>query len=65
MKKHKTIPNFNSKNSEEEFWEKHDSTEYIAWSEAKLASFPKLKPSTATISLRLPEDLLNKIKIAP
>ncbi|MGB7188819.1 MAG: BrnA antitoxin family protein, partial [Acidobacteriaceae bacterium] len=39
-----------------------DSTEYIDWSKAKLVSFPNLRPSTKTISLRLPEDLLDSIR---
>jgi predicted DNA binding CopG/RHH family protein len=38
------------------------STDYIDWNQAKRASFPNLKPSTRTISIRLPEDLFNEIK---
>lgn len=49
--------------AERELWETHDSTEYLDWSQAKPASFPKLKPSTKTILLRLPETLLDRIKI--
>jgi predicted DNA binding CopG/RHH family protein len=60
----KQIPKFSSEAEERTFWEspKNDSTEYVDWSKAKLASFPKLKPSTETISLRMPEDVLNSIR---
>ena len=63
MKNMKKIPAFNSEKYEREFWELHDSTEYIDWKEAKKALFPNLKKSTKTISLRLPADMLDKIKI--
>ena len=43
--------------------EQHDSADYIDWGKAELASFPNLKPSTTTISLKLPESLLNAIKM--
>lgn len=62
MKKHKKIPKFKSAKEEREFWETHDSADYIDWEKAKNAQFAKLKPSTKTISLRLPEPLLNDIK---
>ncbi len=63
MSNFKKIPKFKNLTEEEAFWKKHDSTQYLDWGNAKLASFPHLKPSTKTISLRLPEDLLNEIKI--
>ena len=63
MKKLKKIPTFNTENEEREFWESHDSSEYLDLSEAELAVLPNLKPSTKTISLRLPEGLLNRIKV--
>ena len=62
MKKLKTIPKFKSEKEEDAFWQKHDSTEYIDWSTAKLGRFPNLKLSTQTISLRLPESLLIELK---
>jgi predicted DNA binding CopG/RHH family protein len=60
----KPIPKFASEAEERAFWEspKNDSTEYVDWSKAKLVSFPKLRPSTETISLRMPEDVLNTIR---
>ena len=59
----KKIPEFKNALEETIFWQENDSSEYIDWSQAKLASFPNLKPSTKTISLRLSESLLNEIKI--
>ena len=62
-KKLKTLPQFASEKEEQKFWETHDSTEYVDWSAAQRARFPKLKPSTETISLRLPLALLERIKV--
>jgi len=59
----KKIPEFRTEAEEKAFWESHDSTNYVDWSRARPASFPNLKPSTKTISLRLPEALLDRIKI--
>ncbi|MFP5229003.1 MAG: BrnA antitoxin family protein [Acidobacteriota bacterium] len=56
------IPKFASEAEERKFWETHDTTDYVDWSRAKLVSFPNLRPSTKTISLRLPEDVLNAIR---
>ncbi|HWK75085.1 MAG TPA: BrnA antitoxin family protein [Povalibacter sp.] len=63
-KRPKTIPKFPGEAAERAFWEKNDSTEYLDWSKARPAAFPNLKPSTKTISLRLPESLLDAIKVA-
>jgi predicted DNA binding CopG/RHH family protein len=63
MSKLKQIPEFSSETEERAFWETNDSTEYHDWSKAKTAKLPNLKPSTKTISLRLPESLLDRIKI--
>jgi predicted DNA binding CopG/RHH family protein len=63
MSELKEIPVFKTEAEEREFWESHDSTDYVDWKKARLASFPNLKPSTRTISLRLPEALLDRIKI--
>ena len=63
MNKLKTIPDFKTEAEERDFWESHDSTDYLDWSQAQPVSFPNLKPSTKTISLRLPEALLDRIKI--
>jgi len=63
MKKLKNIPKFKNEEEERNFWAKNDSSDFIDWKKSKLTSFPKLKPSTKTISLRLPEFLLNDIKV--
>ncbi|HXR89609.1 MAG TPA: BrnA antitoxin family protein [Steroidobacteraceae bacterium] len=63
-KRPKTIPRFSSEAAERAFWEKNDSTGYLDWNKAQIASFPNLKPSTKTISLRLPQHLLDAIKTA-
>ena len=63
MNKLKKIPKFKSEKEEKIFWETHDSLDYIDWTKAKHAKFPNLKPSIKTISIRLPENLLNDIKI--
>jgi predicted DNA binding CopG/RHH family protein len=59
----KKVPEFTNEAEEKEFWESHDSSEYVDWSQAQTAVLPNLKPSTKTISLRLPEALLDRIKI--
>lgn len=63
-KKTKGAPRFQDEREEREFWEEHDSSDYVDWSMAKRARFPNLKPSTTSISLRLPVSLLERIKIA-
>jgi len=63
MTKRKKIPQFTSEQEEREFWESHDSSEYLDVSKAERAILPNLKPSTKTISLRLPEGLLDSIKV--
>ena len=62
-KKLKTIPKFKTEAEEQVFWETHDSSEFVDWSQAQSVRFPNLKPSTQSISLRLPLSLLEKIKV--
>ena len=59
----KDIPTFKSEEEEREFWATHDSTEYMDWDRAEAMVLPKLKPSTKTISLRLPELMLNELRL--
>lgn len=59
----KKIPKFENEDQEREFWASHDSDEYIDWEKAKPLSFPNLKPSTKTISLRLPESMLDDLRM--
>ena len=63
-KRLKPIPKFASEAAEKAFWEKNDSTVYMDWKKAQVAVLPNLKPSTQTISLRLPQHLLDSIKSA-
>jgi predicted DNA binding CopG/RHH family protein len=63
MKTLKKIPKFKNEIDEIEFWKRNDSTEYIDYSKAKKLGFPNLKPSTKSISIRLPESLLQRLKI--
>ena len=58
----KKIPKFASEKEEREFWGTADSTEFVDWKRARAAVFPNLRPSLRTISLRLPELLLEEIK---
>jgi len=57
------VPHFKTEQDEREFLEGHDSSEFLDLSKAEHAALPNLKPSTKTISLRLPEGLLNLIKV--
>jgi predicted DNA binding CopG/RHH family protein len=57
------IPTFKSEAEEFEFWATADSTEYIDWSKARVARFPKLRPSSTAISVRLPNTLLTDLKL--
>jgi predicted DNA binding CopG/RHH family protein len=59
----KQIPNFETEDEERAFWATHDSTDYLDWSQAKPAMLSRLKPSTKTISLRLPESMLNELRL--
>ena len=61
MKK-KTIPKFKDENKEREFWATHDSTDYIDWNNGEELILPNLKPSLKTISLRVPESLIDELK---
>ena len=63
-KKAKPYPHFRDEAEERQFWESHDSTEYVDWSQAERVRLPNLRPSTKSISLRLPVGLLERIKIA-
>ena len=63
MSKVRKKPEFKTEAEERAFWESHDSSDYVDWSKAQSTSMPNLKPSTKTISLRLPQTLLDRIKI--
>jgi predicted DNA binding CopG/RHH family protein len=63
-KQRKAVPEFASEAEERTFWETHDSSEYLDWANAQRVVLPNLKPTTKTISLRLPQHLLDSIKAA-
>jgi len=60
----KPIPQFSSEAEERAFWESANSMDYLDWSKAEKVRLPNLKPSSTSISLRLPNALLERIKIA-
>ena len=57
------IPKFKSEKEEKLFWENHDSSEYVNWDDAKLIVMPKLKPTVKSISIRMPQIMLNELKL--
>ncbi|HEY3278727.1 MAG TPA: BrnA antitoxin family protein [Syntrophorhabdaceae bacterium] len=59
----KKIPQFKSEEEERKFWQSHDSTEYIDWKKAERLTLANLRPSVKTISLRLPESMLEELKL--
>lgn len=62
-KTYKDMPEFKNEQEAKEFWTTNDSTDYIDWSKAKKAKFPNLKPTLKTISIRLPESMIDELKI--
>ena len=62
-KPRESIPQFENEAQEQEFWSSHDSTAYVDWSKAQRVTFGRLKPSTQTISIRLPAALLEDLKL--
>ena len=63
QKPRKPIPQCDNEAQEQEFWSSHDSTDYVDWSTAQRVTFGRLKPSTQTISIRLPAALLEDLKL--
>lgn len=61
-KKFKIIPNFKNEDEERDFWDKVDSSEYFDFDKAEEVSFPNLKPTTRSISIRIPEYMLMHLK---
>jgi predicted DNA binding CopG/RHH family protein len=59
----KQISSFASAEAERRFWASHDSNAYVDWRRADRPSFPHLKPSLRTISLRLPESMIGRLKV--
>ena len=59
----KAVPKFKTEDAEREFWASHDSTNYIDWRKARRTISPNLKPSSQTISIRLPKPMLDRLKL--
>ncbi len=57
------IPKFRTEEEERNFWSSHDSTEYIDWSKVKDVTLSNLKPSVRSISIRLPEIMIEELKL--
>ena len=60
----KEVPAFADEAEERAYWESHDSSDYVDWSKARRVALPNLKPTTQSISMRLPISLLESIKVA-
>jgi len=58
------VPQFATEAEERAYWETHDSSDRINWNSAERMRLPNLKPSSTSISLRLPNTLLERIKTA-
>ena len=56
------IPSFQDEAEERAFWESHDTADYVDWGQATRVVLPNLKPTTSSMSLRLPVSILDRIK---
>jgi len=57
------IPKLKGEDRERNFWASHDSTDYVDWRRAERVKLPNLRPTTRTISIRLPESMIEKLKV--
>lgn len=62
MKKNLKIPKFKNRDQEFEFWSKLDLSRFFEPSDFVPVSFPNLKPTARSISLRMPNHLLSQVK---
>ena len=63
MKELKKIPKFSSEEEEAIFWDAHDVSEYFDMQQARKVRFTSLKKTTKSISLRLPVDMIEELKV--
>ena len=63
MKKKFALPKFKNEDEEREFWAKHDLSEYLEPEDLQKANFPNLKPTSRSISIRIPETMLYELKV--
>ncbi len=59
----KGIPRFRTEDEERDYWASHDSTEHVDWSAARRVLLPNLKASLRTISVRLPQSMIDQLKV--
>lgn len=59
----KAIPTFANEDEERSFWAARDTSDYFDWAKASQPTLPELKPSTTSISIRLPIAMLEDLKI--
>jgi predicted DNA binding CopG/RHH family protein len=59
----KRLPKFTNEDQEREFWSQHDSADYLDWRQAERVVLPNLRPSSKTISLRLPKPMVDQLKL--
>ena len=59
----KDVPSFKTEDEERDYWASQDSTEHVDWSSARRVIFPNLKPSLKTISVRLPQSMIDQLKV--
>jgi len=57
------VPRFRNEDEERDFWASHDSTEFVNWRQAERVKLPNLRPTTRTISIRLPEAMIERLKV--
>jgi len=62
-KQFKKIPKFKNEDEEAKFWNSHSSVDYIDWSKAQNVIFPNLKPTSRSISIRIPEYIISRVKV--
>lgn len=63
MKKNKkTLSEFRTEEEERKFWETHDFTDYLESFQPVNLDLSELRPSTKSVTIRLPESLLSALK---
>ncbi len=62
QKAKKQIPTFSNEDEERKFWAKNDSAEYVDWASARRVTFPNLRPTSRSVSIRLPEMMIENLK---
>ena len=62
-RKRSPIPAFRTEDEERGYWSTHDSVDHVDWSQARAASLPNLRPTLRTISIRLPEAMIQQLKV--